>query len=220
MKKAILAAFVGVCALAILPLPALPAPKGKVAGTIMKCQDASGRWHYGDSAAASCAQSKITVIDQQGIKRGVVDAPPTAAELKEREAKKAEEERAKEQAKRDEVLLKTYSHEADILYIRDRKVAELQASIKASADTLVPLRATLKRLETQAETEQKSGGSVSEQTTKALEQTKSQIAKHEASIAQRRQEQAAIKTQAEQDLARYRELKGETQSATTGSATR
>lgn len=219
MKIATVAAFTGLCALAILPLPAAPA--SKTSGTaIMKCRDASGRWHYGDSAAASCAQSKVTVIDQQGIKRGIIDAPPTATELKEREAKKAEEERAKEQAKRDEVLLTTYSHEADILYIRDRKVAQLDASIKASQDTLIPLRATLKRLEGQAEAEQKSSGSVSEQTTKALEQTKSQIAKHEAAIAHRRQEQATIKANAERDLARYRELKGETKGATTGAAKR
>lgn len=218
MKKATVAAFAGLCALAMLPLPAAPA--SKAAGSIMKCQDANGRWHYGDTAAASCAQSKVTVIDQQGIKRGIIDAPPTAAELKEREAKKAEEERAKEQAKRDEVLLTTYSHEADILYIRDRKVAQLDALIKANQDTLVPLRATLKRLQAQAESEQKSGGTVSEQTTKALEQTNSQIAKHEEAIVQRRQEQAAIKAQAERDLARYRELKGETKNATTGTATR
>lgn len=217
MNKAILAAFAGFCTLALLPLPAAPASKG--AGTIMKCKDATGRWHYGDSAAASCAQSKVTVIDQQGVKRGIIDAPPTAAELKEREAKKEEEERAKEQAKRDKVLLTTYSHEADILYIRDRKVAELDASIKASQDTLIPLRATLKRLEAQAEGEQKSGA-VSEQTTKALEQTKSQIAKHEEAIAQRRQEQTTIKAQAARDLARYRELKGETRSATTGAEKR
>jgi hypothetical protein len=208
MKKATVAAFAGLCTLAILPPPVLPASKG--AGTILKCQDASGRWHYGDSAAASCAESKITVIDQQGIKRGIIDAPPTATELKERQEKKEEEERAQEQAKRDEVLLTTYSHEDDIFYIRDRKVAQLEASIKANADTLIPLRATLKRMEAQAEAEQKSGGAVSEQTTKALEQTKSQIGKQEAAIAQRRQEQAAIKAQAARDLARYRVLKGET----------
>jgi hypothetical protein len=208
MKKATLIIFSAVCALTILPPPALSA-KDVV---IKKCKDAAGRWHYGDSAAAACAESKVTVINQQGIRKKIIDAPLSAAELKERDAKSAEieaqEERVKERAKRDEILRTTYSHEADIIFIRDRKVAQLEASIKASNDTLNPLRATLKRLDAQAEAEKKSGGA-SEQTTKAIEQTNSQIAKHEAAIVQRRQEQAAIKAQAEQDLARYRELKGQ-----------
>jgi hypothetical protein len=208
MKKATLVILVSVCTLAISSPPALSASKQ---ATIKKCKDADGRWHYGDSAAAACAESKVTVINQQGIKKAVIDAPLTDAELKERESKKAEieaqEERAKGQAKHDEILRTTYSHEADITYIRDRKVAQLESSIKASNDTLNPLRATLKRLEAQADAEKKAGG-VSEPTTKALEQTGSQIAKHEAAIAQRRQEQAAIKAQAEKDVARFRELRG------------
>lgn len=215
MKRATSIIFVAVCALAILPLSAQSAKKEH---TIKKCKDADGRWHYGDSAAAACAESKVTVINEHGIKKAVIDAPLTEAELKEREAKKAEieakEERAKEQAKHDELLRTTYSHEADITYIRDRKIAQLESSIKASSDTLNPLRATLKRLEAQAETEKKSGG-VSEQTTRALEQTRSQIGKHEAAIAHRRQEQAAIRAQAEKDLVRFRELRGQAVAETT-----
>ena len=197
-------------ALASLLVPGISAAKD---GTgIKKCQDATGRWHYGDAAATACAESKVTVINKQGIKTKVIDAPLSAAELKERESRKAEieseEGRAKQQTQRDEILRTTYAHEADILYIRDRKVAQLDASIKASTDTLNPLRATLQRMEAQAEAEKKSGAA-SEQTVKGIEQTRSQIAKHEAAIGQRRQEQAAIKAQAEQDLVRYRELKGQ-----------
>ena len=175
--------------------------------TIKKCQDATGKWHYGDTAAAACAQSKITVIDKQGIKKDEIAAPLTEAELKQRDQKQAADEDAKEQAKRDELLLATYSHEADIIYIRDRKVAQLESMVKASTDTLTPLRASLTRLEAQAAAEQKSSKVVSEQTARELEQARSQIAKHEAAIAQRRQEQEAIKQQAARDLERYRALK-------------
>lgn len=206
MKRATAAVLV-IAALAIVPLAAFPASK-----TIKKCKDSQGRWHYGDDAAAACSESKVTVINQQGIKKAVIDAPLTEAELKQREARKAEmqakQEREREQAKRDEILLTTYSHEADILYIRDRKVAQLDSSIKASSDTLNPLRATLERIEAQAEAEKKSGG-ITEQTAKALEQTQSQIAKHEAAIAQRRKEQETIRAQAEKDLVRFRELKSQ-----------
>jgi len=208
MKKA---TFLTAAVLLTIVLPVSPLLADSKS-TIKKCKDAAGRWHYGDAAAAACSESKVTVINQQGIKKKVIDAPLTEAELKDREARKAEieakEQREKEQAKHDEMLLTTYSHEADIVYIRDRKVAQLDALIKASNDTLSPLRATLKRLEAQAESEKKSG-EVSEHTNKSMEQTRSQIAKHEAAIAQRRQEQAAIKSQAEQDLKRFREIKAQ-----------
>lgn len=195
-----------VVVVAIAALPALAAP-GSSSPTIKKCRDATGKWHYGDTAAKACAHSKVTEMSEQGVKKREIAAPLTEAELKQREEKQAEVDQAKEQAKRDELLLATYAHEADIIYIRDRKIAQLQSMIKASTDTLNPLRATLTRLEAQAEAEQKSSKAVSEQTAKALEQTRAQIARHETVIVQKRQEQEAVKAQAEKDLERYRALK-------------
>lgn len=207
MKKATLC-LVSMLSAAAVILPPTAESARKQGATIKKCQDATGRWHYGDTASAACADSKVTIINKQGVKTGVVDAPPTAAELKEHEKQQAEAEQAKEQKKRDELLLATYGREADITYVRDRKVAQLESLIKASQDTLKPLRATLARLEAQAATEQKSQNGVTQRTAKELERTRSQIGKHEAAIAQRREEQAAIKAQADKDLKRYRELKG------------
>lgn len=196
----------GLVALAALPTPA--AAQRTTGPTIKKCQDATGKWHYGDIAAAACARSKVTIINQQGLVKRELEPPPTEDEVAQREQQEVDLAEAREQAKRDELLLATYAHEADIIYIRDRKLSQLEAVIKASTDTLTPLQATLARLEAQA-AEEKSANSVSAQTAKALEQTRSQIGKHEAAIAQRRQEQEAIKARAEQDLQRYREIKSQ-----------
>lgn len=207
MKRTTLCLVSILCAIAVtLPLTVQSAKKG--VSSIKKCQDASGHWHYGDTASAACAESKVTIINQQGVKTGVVDAPPTAAELREREKQQVKAEQAKEQQKRDELLLATYGREADITYVRDRKVAQLDSLIKSSQDTLKPLRAVLARLEAQAQTEQKTQNGVTAQTAKELERTRSQIGNQEAAIAERRREQAAIKAQAAKDLKRYRELKG------------
>lgn len=192
---------------ALAALPAHGAPADDTKAKIRKCQDATGRWHYGDTAAEECARSKVTVISDQGIKRKEIAAPLTDAELKKREADQTAEQKAKEQAKRDEILLSTYAHEADILYVRDRKLAQLEHSIKASQETVNSLKAALARQEAQAAAEQKAGG-VTEQTAKAVEQTRLQVQKHEAAIAKKREEQEALKTQAQADLERYRELKG------------
>lgn len=193
--------------LAALAALAVGAATGAEAGAIKKCQDARGRWHYGDTADAACAESRVIVIDDQGVKKDEIAAPPTEEEIAQQaEAEKAEE-RSKEQAKRDELLLSTYAHEDDITYIRDRKLTQLEAAIQASRDTLKPLRATLERLEQQAAQEREADGDVSERTTEALRRTRAQIDKHEAAIERRREEQEMVRAQARRDLKRYRELK-------------
>lgn len=179
---------------------------------IKKCKDAAGKWHYGDSAAEECAQSKVTVISEKGFTRKVIAAPLTEAELKERELKKEELEKeqknTEDQAKRDALLLSTYGVEDDINYVRDRKIAQIESSIRASEETLKSLRGALARMEAQAKDEATKGDkAATEQTAKNIEQTKHQIGKHEAVVAAKKKEQEDIRNQYAADLARYRELK-------------
>ncbi len=178
--------------------------------TIKKCKDATGRWHYGDAAAEECAKSKITVLSDEGTTKKVIAAPPTEQELKEREAQRdsieAEQVRVQEQKRKDALLLSTYGVEDDIIYIRDRKIAQVEAQIKASEETLKPLRAALTRMEAQAADETKDA-KAAEATAKNVELTRSQIARHEGAIAVKRQEQEALRKQYAEELARYRELK-------------
>lgn len=199
-----------VCLLALgLLLPAVGAHAANVS-TIKKCKDSAGRWHYGDTAAAECAKSKITVMSEEGTTKKEIAAPPTEQELKEREAQRetieAEQARAAERARKDTLLLSTYGVEDDIIYIRDRKIAQVEASVKASEETLKPLRAALTRMEAQAADESKDA-KAAEATAKNIEMTRAQIARHEAAIAIKRQEQEALRKQYTEELERYRELK-------------
>lgn len=178
--------------------------------TIKKCKDTTGRWHYGDTAAAECAKSKVTVMSDEGTTKKVIAAPPTEQELKEREAQKesieAEQVRAEEQKRKDALLLSTYGVEDDITYIRDRKIAQVESQIKASEETLKPLRAALTRMEAQA-TDEGKDAKAAEATAKNIELTKIQIERHAAAIAIKRQEQEALRKQYTEELVRYRELK-------------
>ena len=175
--------------------------------TIKKCKDATGQWHYGDTAAEACAKSKITVLNEEGMTKKVIAAPPTAQEIKEREAQKEvselEQQKAVEQAKKDTLLLSTYGVEDDIIYIRDRKIAQVETTVKASEETLKSLRAALTRMEAQAVDESKNDKK-DEQTAKNIEQTRKQIARHETVIADKRKEQEAIRHQYTEELQRYR----------------
>jgi hypothetical protein len=178
--------------------------------TIKKCKDATGRWHYGDTAAEECAKSKVTVMTEAGTTKKEIAAPPTEQEMKEREAQQeniaAERVRAAEQARKDALLLSTYGVEDDILYIRDRKIAQIESQIKASEETLKSLRGALARMEAQVKDEGKDA-KTAETTAKNIELTKSQIARHEGAIATKRQEQQALRQQYAAELERYRELK-------------
>ncbi|BAV34746.1 hypothetical protein SCL_2469 [Sulfuricaulis limicola] len=178
--------------------------------TIKKCKDATGRWHYGDTAAEECAKSKIMVMSDEGTTKKVIAAPPTEEELKQREAQRetieADQARAAERARKDTLLLSTYGVEDDIIYIRDRKIAQIEASVKASEETLKPLRAALARLEAQAVDESKDA-KAEEATAKNIEMTRKQIARHEGAVAAKRKEQEALRQQYTEELERYRELK-------------
>ncbi|MFL6646566.1 MAG: hypothetical protein ACJ8J7_06910 [Sulfurifustaceae bacterium] len=208
--------------LLLMTLSLLAAAPALVAGAdkkddvkgIKKCRDAAGKWHYGDDADEACAQSQVTVMSNQGLAKKEIAAPLTAEQLKQREQQETDSQRAQERVRQDQLLLSTYANEEDITYIRDRKIAQIDSVIRASTDTLNPLRKTLARLEAQADAEQKAGA-VSNQTTKALEQTRRQIAKHEGVIAQKEEEKQQLRTRADQELTRYRALKAQAAQAPT-----
>ena len=193
---------------ATLPATAADDKKGV---RIKKCQDAAGRWHYGDSADEECARSKVIELDTRGIKRREVAAPLTEAELKAREQSREQEDKARklaeEQQRRDQQLLATYALEDDIILTRDRKISDIEAQIRASQETLTSLRASLSRLQTQATEELHTKPQVSPKTAKTISNNEAQIAKHEAHVQKLKMEQEAARVQYQTELEHFRELK-------------
>jgi chromosome segregation ATPase len=192
-----------ICGLVALALAAALPVHTASGQKIKKCQDAQGRWHYGDTAADACAESKVIEMTGQGIKTKEIAAPPTEAELRQREARKTEIEQEKRDAeeaeRRDRLLLSTYGHEDDIGFVRDRKIADLDAQIAASQDTMKSLTAALERMRKQA----------GEEAAKSIANTEAQIAKHEAHIQSLRQEQESLRVHYQKELERYRQLKSQ-----------
>jgi chromosome segregation ATPase len=193
---------------ATLPASAADDKKGP---RIKKCQDAAGKWHYGDSADEDCARSKVIELDTRGIQRREIAAPLTEAELKAREQNRERDEQARklseEQQRRDQQLLATYAIEDDIILTRDRKISDIEAQIRASQDTLKSLRTSLGRLQAQAAEEQRAGKQVSPQTAKTISNNEAQIAKHELHVEKMKKDQEAMRAQYQAELERFRELK-------------
>ncbi|MCZ6733118.1 MAG: hypothetical protein O7B27_11330 [Gammaproteobacteria bacterium] len=197
--------------LAVIAALGLAVPTFTVeAAKIKKCQDTQGKWHYGDQAADECERSKVIELSGQGITTKVIRAPATEEELAARERDKVEMEEAKkraaEQAKIDRQLLATYGHEDDIIYIRDRKLAQIESTIAAATATLKPLRAALVRMEQEAATAEEGSQAAKDLQTQVIK-TKQQIARHETAMAAKRKEQETIRARADADLERYLELK-------------
>lgn len=195
----------------IMALAATLALATAQAGTIKKCQDEAGRWHYGDNAAAACAKTKVIELTNTGRTKNVIDAPPSASDLDSFRQKKLAEEQAKrkaaEQKQHDQVLLSTYAHEDDIVYARDRQLAELDNSIKSGEQTLVSLRAVLGRMRKQATEEKESKGTVSEDTAKNMVHSEDQVKRHQANLEQKKKERETLRERFNSDLERYRKLK-------------
>jgi len=181
------------------------------AGTIKKCKDASGQWHYGDDAASACAHSKVIEMNSQGLTKDVLEAPPSASDLDEFRKKQMQEEKAKqaaiEQKKRDKTLLDSYAVEEDIIYARDRQVAQLNNSIKSGEETLKSLTAVRDRMRAAATEEKETKGAVSKSTEENLQSAEKQVEQHTNNLAKKRAEIETIKKRFAADITRYRELK-------------
>lgn len=201
------------CTILVAAMFSLPAQ------AIKKCKDATGHWHYGDNAAAACNKSVVIEITDDGMKKGEEAPPPTRQQLKDRAAADTEKQRlaklASEQKRRDNLLLTSYGHEKDITYVRDRKLASIDAIIKASVSTRDSFGIILKRLEAQAADEQRKGRSVPKKIVANIAQTKEQIVEHEKTVVATRKERERVIKQYESDIKRYRELKGKKSTAKT-----
>lgn len=103
------------------------------ANAITRCQDAQGKWHYGDYATEACNQSKLTELNDRGVIVNEVDAPKTseelAAEEQEIERQQQEELRKREEQEERERILSIYETEDDIDRQRDNKLNAVQSNI-------------------------------------------------------------------------------------------
>ncbi len=174
------------------------------AQTIKKCQDANGKWHYGDHAAFECEQSsRITEIDEEGRQVGEVEAPPTQEELNAKlhaERQLSEQENTDANQKRlDQRLLITYENPESILLTRDALLAAIDSAVDADRDLKDQLTDELRRIEA-------SGGPNAAENAASVKQ---QIADFDEAIQARLATKEIAKNRYEMEHRRYKELTGD-----------
>lgn len=121
------------------------------AHAITKCQDAEGKWHYGDIAVEACKNSKITILNDRGFIKDEQYPPKTPGQLK----AEAEEQAlldAEEAIKKAEVeerlrILSIYETEDDIDRQRDNQLNSVNSNLDVHNAYLKAMEARVLRYE-------------------------------------------------------------------------
>lgn len=175
--------------------------------------DEQGNVHYSDQVPADQSRPAKSILNERGMTVDQIEAAKTAeqiAEEKRQQRLEAEKRRqAQEQAAYDRVLLSTFHSEADIIHARDSKITAVENVIHIAQNTLKNLEHQQRSLVRQAAEAERAGKPVPANVTEEIQQVRAQLQETNQYIRQKRQEQAEIRKQYEQDIQRYRSIKAE-----------
>jgi hypothetical protein len=179
--------------------------------------DEKGQIHYDDSIPPEYANRDRNVLNNQGVRIGFEEGEITPEERAEMDRRKAEEEaKAAQQAdiaKHDNMLLQTYISVKDIEDLRDRRLELLESQIKVTELYLTNLRKRLVSLQEEATvfkpySTEANAPQIPENLALDLSRTTASINNYEKMLAKTRADQQALSASFDNDIARFRQLKG------------
>lgn len=178
-----------------------------------KWVDDKGQVHYGDEVPAEYLNQKRAVLNEQGV---VVKNYKSQEQLdKEKQenaatesVKKAKLIEAKTQDLRDRVLLDTFTTDRDIDMARDDRVAAIDSQIQLAESNIKEGERKMKEVDTQIAAIEKSGRAVPDNLFKQRESVSRQLENNYKYVETKQDERKQINTRFEEDMKRFRELKG------------
>jgi len=185
---------------------------GPIAGAGMyKWVDDEGVIHYGDRIPPEYSDRERKKLNERGRTTKVYAAPRTPEEIAEAERLKAarqeQEKQDAEQARKDHILIATYSNEDDMQKTRDGKLFSLEGLIQLTYRRNESMNKRIKQLTEDAADFERSGRMVPDILTRQIENIRVQTAENEIFIQVKKQEQDVINRQFQKDITRFRELK-------------
>jgi hypothetical protein len=184
---------------------------------LYKWTDRDGIVRYGDRIPPEYADLDRNLLNDQGVLIGFEEGEITEAEravMAERDAAAEAERRAKaEIARRDRMLTQTYLSVSDIEDLRDRRLELLESQIKVTELYLGNLRKKLVALQREAGafkpyTTAPNAPQIPEYLALDISRTTASISLYEQTLARTRADQQALRSSFNQDIVRFRELKG------------
>lgn len=190
-----------------LALSAIPA-----SARIYCCTDGNGRRVCGDILPAQCQTRAYNEFNTQGVVKKKYDAPLTPEQRVQRDAdlakKKAADNAAAEQARRDKAMLASYNSAADIDAKRARTVAGAQADIKTAEERLEAVQQRLEKLRKGAERYAADGKPAPDAIKANLRDSEADLAVRQKVLEAKQQELVTIQEHFDHDRKRFLELTG------------
>jgi len=193
------------------------AVQGKDGRKLYTWTDDKGVVHYGDSVPPEFANRDRNLLNTQGVRVGFEEGEVTEAERAELAKKKAAADQAAaaqaEIDRHDKMLLQTYIAVADIEDLRNRRLELLESQIKVTELYLTNLRKRLVLLQDEASvykpyTAKPDAPQIPENLALDISRTASSINNYEKMLSKTRTDQTALRASFDDDIVRFRQLKG------------
>ncbi|MFZ5492798.1 MAG: hypothetical protein ACOY6E_09940 [Pseudomonadota bacterium] len=185
---------------------------------IFRYRDTQGVIHLAGVLPPGQAQAGYEILDATTLRSLSVVAPmPTAQQQTELEqaaaadaaARREQEDRQRQAAvrqQRDTMLLQTYASEAELLAMRDDKLASFGLIQGTVNKTIGHLRSNLAQMNAVIAEHQAAGRDAPSELRTARDQTAADLAEQESAAGRLQTERTALRAQFEDDLQRYRAL--------------
>ena len=199
---------------AAIALPSISSAQKK----LYQWTDANGQVHYSETVPPEHANRDRKVLNNQGVRVGFEEGeitPEEAAVAKAREEAAEADRKAREDiARHDRMLLETYISVADIEDLRNRRLELLESQIKLTEVYLNNLRKRLVDLQAEASnfkpySTREDAPHIPDNLALDMSRTTAAIALYEQNLARTRADQADLKKSFDDDISRFRELKGD-----------
>jgi len=206
------------CARAALVAALLPLP----ASAGIKCwTNNDGVRECGNVVPPEYAQKSHREITETGVTVSTTTRAKTEEELRAEREEAARTAQARAEAARkkreretkDRVLLSTFTTEKELALAHKDQVAAIDLRIGHTEKILKQLENNLAQLRSQAATLERSGKAITPELKNKMERVQQQMQERYELIENRRLQKAELAAQYTQDLDRYRELKGITNSS-------
>jgi hypothetical protein len=175
-------------------------------GIAYRWVDEQGVVHYGDHIPPQYASQDRTILNSQGVEVGHLDARKTPEE--EAVAARAREALMK-QKQHDAFLVSTYTSVKDIEALRDARLDQMKGQRAAAEQYVESLRVRLSSLQSRALTYRpysKDARRMPDDVAENLVRTVNELRVQSSSLAAKSAEEAALRSQFQDDIERYREL--------------
>jgi hypothetical protein len=161
--------------------------------------------HYADTIPADRVRLGYKVFDAEGRQIKAIEAAKTDEQRLEAQRQAT---LAAEQERKDRVLLATFTSEEDLRYVRDERLATMDAALALAQEKLAKLQRQAADLEAQIAAHQSEQQATPQDLENRLEDLRTSIVEGEADIAAKQEQKRVAEQGFATDMSRYRELKG------------